>query len=73
MAGLDLKMLGRALVGGLVTAGIGTLLLPIVNQLITFVPQTKLLIEGLTPHVAIAYGIGFAVADWAIRRMRWLS
>lgn len=58
------KMVWRSLVGGGITAVVGTYLVPVMNQLLAFVPQTKLLIQGLTPHVLLAYGLAFALADW---------
>ena len=56
------KMGMRAVVGGFITAGLGGLLAPFTSQL-TFIPATKLLIQGLTPHVVIAYGLAYLVAD----------
>lgn len=57
------KLYLRAVLGGGVTGVIGGILLPYANTYITFIPQIKLLLEGLTPHFLVAYGVGYLIAD----------
>lgn len=71
MADFNWTMLGRAGVGGAITAVVGTYLVPVANAFFTFIPQTNLLISGLTPHVVVAYGTSYAIADWV--NQRWLK
>jgi len=68
MAKINWKLILRGLVGGVITAVGGTFLVPVVNQLFVFIPQTKLLIQGLTPHVIIAFGTAYIIADMVNQR-----
>ena len=57
------KLYLRALLGGTITGVVGGMLLPIAKTWITFIPQIKLLLDGLTPHFLVAYGVGYLIAD----------
>ena len=59
----DPKEYGRAAIGGTGTLVAGSYLLPVANQLLTFVPAKDLFL-GVTPQAIVAYGIGFMAAMW---------
>jgi len=67
---MDLKQVGMVFVGGSVVSLVGTILVPILNQALSFVPQVKLIVDGLTPHVALSYGLGFVAAIWANKKLK---
>lgn len=54
----------RAALGGAIVYVVGSYLVNPINQFLTFIPATDLLIKGLTPHVVIAYGTAVLLADW---------
>lgn len=58
---MDWKQLGKAALGGSITAILGNYLLPVANSLLTFIPQ-KTFFLGVTPHSVVAYGIAFWAA-----------
>ena len=63
---IDLKMFGRLLVLGAVTAVVGGFL----SGMLTFLPSTKLLIQGLSWNSAVSYGVGVAVGDWVTKMLK---
>ncbi len=67
---MDLKQVGMVFVGGAVTSAVGTILVPIANQVLSFIPQMKLLVDGLTPHVALSYGVGFIAATYINKKLK---
>ena len=69
MAKFDMKMLGMVLVGGSITSVVGSFVLPYANQFLSFIPQIKLLVDGLTPHVALSYGLGFTLGMMAVKKL----
>ena len=68
MVKINWKLILRGLTGGAITAVGGTFLVPIANQLFVFIPQAKLLIQGLTPHVLVAFGTAYVIADMVNQR-----
>lgn len=61
-----LKQVGRALLGGAITAFGGTFIVPFINQLLVFTPfqnNTKIVLGAV-----IAYGIAYALADYINER-----
>lgn len=58
------KLYGRVILGGSITLIIGSYLTPTINALLKFIPQNTLNnFLGLTPHIVIAYAIGFFIGD----------
>lgn len=53
---------GEGAIAGAITFVGGQWATGIVNSALTFIPQTKLLIAGLTPHVVVGYGLAAMVA-----------
>ena len=66
----DLKrMIYAPLLGGAITVFLGAFLVPYANKFLSIIPQLKILMAGVTPHVLIAYSIGYFVAHMTVQKI----
>ena len=68
---VDWKQIGAAVGGGAIVKIVGDYLVPVVNSLLTFVPQKELVL-GITPHMLVAYGVGMFAAMWVGKKLNWM-
>lgn len=58
------KVYVRVLLGGSVAYLLGSFLLPYINQFLSSIPATDFIFKGFTPHVMIAFGLGYFAGDY---------